>query len=199
MKKFDFLISFFTGILVSLLFFSFLRNFKIKNPFILTLNFLFFPLAFVFGLFICQILAKKFLIFLQIGKYVISGTLATLCDIFIFKIERFIFPFETQIFINIYKAISFLGATFFKFFLNKFWVFEKREKEKMAKEITLFYFVTIFVYMLVNVFFFWLFTFKILIPLGIEQKTAETFSIVLAALFSWILNFLGYKFLVFKK
>ena len=194
MKKTDIFLSLIAGLGLAFL----ARGFPFFSQKIKIIFFLLLPLLSFLGLNLSFLLGKKFTFFFQAGKFVLAGILATLCDLFIFKGLRFFFPFSFAWLVSSFKGISFLVATFFKYWLNKFWAFEKKEKEGMGREILKFYLVT-FLGMIFNVIIFYFF-FVIIGPLfNIPLANWETISVILAALFVATWNFLGYKIFVFQK
>lgn len=158
---------------------------------------IFLPLLSLFGLWVCYLLGKKFLFIFQVGKFLLIGILATLVDLGVFKLLGLIILSNgfTQIY---FKGTSFLVATFAKYWGNKFWAFEKKEIGGVGKEITQFYIVTL-IGMGINVGVFSLVVNSLGPQLGTPQKIWETFGIIFAALVVAVWNFLGYKFIVFKK
>lgn len=151
------------------------------------------PVLSVIGLWMVNLIGKKYLFVKQIGKFVLVGAFADVIDIKIFQ-GLFIFA-QFYIF---FKAVSFLFATFVKFWLNKYWAFEKDGKENMHKEAIQFFGVTL-VGLIINVGSFYYFV-KIMGPQFSTTIAVWTeLSIIFSALVSAVWNFLGYKFLVFKK
>lgn len=199
MTKKDIFLSIISGIGIAFLARGVLiENFPTLNQAIIFLLFFIFPILSIFGLWICFLLGKKFLIFFQAGKFLLTGVLATLVDLFVFKGLRFLIPYSLGWLVLSFKGVSFLVATFSKYWLNKFWAFEKKEKERMFQEIIKFYLVTI-LGMIFNISFFYLF-FSLMGPLfNIPVKTWETISVILSAICVAGWNFLGYKIFVFKK
>jgi len=197
MKKIDIFLALLSGLGISFLLKGFLEGFFFYKK-IEIFIFLIFPLLSIFGLWVSFLLGKKFVIFFQLGKFLLTGVLATLCDLFVFKTLRFFLPFSFGWLIASFKGVSFLVSTFFKYWLNKFWAFEKKEKAGMGKEILKFYLVTI-LGMVFNVTIFYFF-FAIVGPLfNIPLSLWETISVILAAIMVAVWNFLGYKIFVFEK
>lgn len=137
----------------------------------------------------------------QFAKFFLIGIMNTLLDLLILNIETILtgaksgYPFAIQ------KGVSFLVAVCFSYFMNKYWAFQDKDKEKQAKKFSQFLFVS-------------------LIGMGINM-TAATVAVTYvqplihinaltpqlwvtigglcgsAAGLLW--NFVGYKFWVFKK
>jgi len=197
MKKIDIFLALISGLGLSFLARGFLEGFLFYKK-IEIFIFLIFPLLSVFGLWVSFLLGKKFAIFFQGGKFLLTGILATLCDLVVFKGLRFFLPLSFGWLIASFKAVSFLVSTFFKYWLNKFWAFEKKEKVGMGKEILKFYLVTI-LGMVFNVTIFYFF-FALVGPLfNVPLTLWETISVILAAIAVAAWNFLGYKIFVFEQ
>ena len=134
--------------------------------------------------------AKKYPFILQAAKFSLAGGFADVIDIKVFQLLFFFAPFSL-----LFKTISFLVGTFVKYFFDKYWTFEKREKAGMSGEILKFFAVAI-TGVLFNVVSFYFFSrMKTEMPF----KAWQELSIILSALVTAVWNFLGYKFLVFKK
>ena len=151
------------------------------------------PILSVIGLWLTDLIGKKILFIKQAGKFVLAGSFADVIDIKIFQFLFLLAPFSL-----IFKATSFLFATFVKYWITKHWTFEKPEKDGMKKEAIQFFTVTL-VGLLFNVGSFYYFT-KIIGPqFSLPFETWTELCIILAALVVAVWNFLGYKFIVFKK
>lgn len=198
MKKIDIFLALISGLGLAFLFSGILKDYHFPFPFLIPILFLIFPLLSILGLQICFLLGKRFLIFFQAGKFILAGILATLMDWGVFKFLRLVFPFEIAILKNSLKGTSFLVATFGKYWLNKFWTFEKTEKKGVGREISQFYAITLFG-LLLNVLIFSLLVNTLGPKWGILPKTWETMAVIFSAVLVAVWNFFGYKFLVFKK
>jgi putative flippase GtrA len=212
MKKIDFFVAIICGLAVAWIADDFLREFAVEN-FYKWIFFIILPLLSVFCLQIAYLIGKKWLVILQIAKFILSGAFADVVDI---KAFQFLFLFVLPNSIAI-KIISFLIATCAKYWLNKYWAFspaandcvigslgglqddlKESIKKENIKEVAQFFIITLGA-LLVNVAAFYYFT-KILGPqFQVPNKIWTEFSIILSALVAASINFLGYKFLVFKK
>jgi putative flippase GtrA len=148
------------------------------------------PIISIIGLWLSEIIGKKILFVHQAGKYVLAGSLADVIDIKIFQFLFFLAPFSL-----IFKGISFLVATAIKYFANKQWAFQKPGKEDIKKEAVWFFLVTL-IGLSIDIVSFYYFS---LIKLNIAVHLWQEISIIFAALVAAIWNFIGYKFIVFKK
>lgn len=148
------------------------------------------PALSVLGLWVAEILGRKFLFIHQAGKFALTGAFADVFDIKIFQFLFLFLPLPLLL-----KAISFVTATAIKYLINKNWAFEKYGKEGADKEILKFFIVSAGG-LLLNVGSFYLFS---RIEVGLPRETWIELCIIFAALVSAAWNFCGYKFLVFKK
>ena len=152
--------------------------------------FIIFPILSIIGLWICELIGKKYLFVKQAGKFGLAGAFADVVDIKIFQLLFLFAPYSL-----LFKFISFIAGTFVKYFSDKYWTFEKNDKLGMHKEMAKFFVVAI-TGSLLNVASFYFFG---KINIGIPQRLWVELSIILAAIVSGVWNFLGYKFIVFKK
>jgi putative flippase GtrA len=148
------------------------------------------PVLSVVGFQITELIGRKFLFLHQVGKFSLAGAFADVVDIKVFQLLFWFLPFSLPI-----KVVSFLTATGVKYISDKFWTFERHEKENMHIEAAKFFAVAI-LGSAINVTAFYFFSnMKTALPFEIWQEA----SIILAALTTAIWNFCGYKFIVFKK
>jgi putative flippase GtrA len=198
MKKIDFILSVITGEGVAFLFLWLIKNSSLNLPFLNWFLPIFFPILAVFGVFVSEIIGRKFLFVYQLAKFALIGAFFAVFDLIILNslIAYFGIKKEEILKYSIFVTISFIIATIFKYFANKYWAFEKLEKERMEKEFGIFFLITLIsglIQMGVASI-----SFKFLVsaisPL-LAGNLGKIFGIVVASL--W--NFLGYKFLVFKK
>lgn len=172
---------------------EFLKNFR---PYSWILIIIFPPLG-ALGLYIASIIGKKILILFQAAKFFLVGTLNTFIDIGVVEFLILITKIEVGGPVTFFKAISFLTATTNSYFWNKYWTFGKREKIKPEEFLKFLIITTIGLLINVSIFHF---IFTILGPkFGIKIGTWRIISVILAAFFAFMWNFLGSKFIVFKK
>jgi len=152
--------------------------------------FLIFPALSIIGLWLVDLIGKKRLFVRHIGRFVLVGAFADVIDIKVFQFLFWIIPLYL-----IFKVVSFLAATFVKFWWNKHWTFEKYEKKHINREVVQFFIVTL-MGLAIDVVLFYYFS---RVKTGISTKLWIELSIIFAAIVAAIWNFLGYKFLVFKK
>jgi len=156
------------------------------------------PLFTLLCLWLSSLIGKWFLFVYQVAKHLLVGVLATVLDL---KFFEFLAWFFAQFFfVNplIPKTISFLFATFAKYWGNKFWAFEHGKKENMLKEFSYFFVVT-FVGLIFDLGVFWYLNQAIEPLFAIPSEIWLKLSVIVAGASAAIWNFTAYKFFVFKK
>ena len=199
MKVIDIIFALIFGRIIGFLLGDFLREWGINIGFYWALIiWLIFPIVSLVCLWLAFLIGKKLLFVFQGAKFILVGAAATVVDLKIFEFLIWLFVASIPIALLIPKGISFIFSTLLKYWGNKYWAFQKHEKEDIYKEIIQFFLIT-FVGLIIDIASFYYFT-KILgpqfsLPIGVWIKLSVIFAGITAAL--W--NFLGYKFFVFKK
>lgn len=155
------------------------------------------PTLTLIGLFSANLLAKFFPIFWQLAKFVVIGGLNTFLDFAVLNGLIFLTNISSGYGYSLFKGISFTAAVVNSYFWNKKWTFNSREREG-GKEFIQFLAIS-------------------LVGFGINVGTASFMVNVLggrwdispnllanlgaltAILVSLTWNFIGYKFIVFKR
>jgi putative flippase GtrA len=198
MKRIDLILSIITAEGVAGLFIWLIRNSPLNLPFLNWFFPILFPILAVFGIWIAEIIGRKFLFIYQLAKFVLVGAFFAVFDLIILNSLMAYFGITKDEILkySIFVIISFIVVTTFKYFANKYWAFEKMEKERMEKEFGIFFLVTAISGIIQVGVASLLFKFLILIvsPL-LAGNAGKILGIVVASI--W--NFICYKFLVFKK
>ena len=206
MKRIDVVLALITGEITGWFFYAMLKNMGVTIRYLDWAAALVFPFLALFGLWVCFLLGKKFISIFQAAKYLLIGILATLIDLGVMNILITISGIATGMYYSVSKGISFLFATFSKYFGDKFWAFEQMEKEEMKKEFAKFFLVTL-VGLVINVYIasivvnFLGYHIVTLFgsQLGLNEKMIANIGAIVAAVAVAVWNFVGYKFIVFKK
>ena len=198
MKKIDVVLALITGEGLAWLLSWLLGGFGVEIKFLSLILAVLLPILAVFGIWLCYLIGKKYLFVFQLGKFLLIGIFFALIDLGILDILMGIFRITEGTTYSIFVAVSFIIVTSIKYVGDKFWAFEKMEKTGMGTEFSKFFIVTLIsggiqtgvASLVVNV----------LGPqLGasslIWANIGKIAGIVVAS--AW--NFLGYKFIVFKK
>ncbi len=199
MKVIDIIFALICGRIVAQIAHDFLKGYGIEIGYYKWILYLTLPIISLVCLWLAYLIGKKFLFVFQAAKYFLVGVFATIIDLKLFELLVWIFSFSFGTVAPITsKGISFLISTFVKYWGNKHWTFEKPEKENIGQEIFQFVVVTI-IGLGLDIGSFLYFT-KIIGPqLSAPEDVWIKLSVIFAALVAAIWNFIGYKFLVFKK
>ncbi len=158
--------------------------------------FLLFVLIAPFALWVASRIARFVKGIYQFAQFAAVGTLNTFIDIGVFNLETFLYgtPVMGAGLFAAFKAVSFLFATTNSFVWNKYWTFGAKQRAS-AREAAGFYSVAIFGWALnVGV--------ATIVKMAGPADSRTWVNIVapvggVAASFLW--DFLGYKYLVFRK
>ena len=213
LQKRDQLFGFSAGLLIGLLF---LPVFKTARPDLYEKLFMaivpFFFIATPLGLYIAKLISQKISFIWQVAKFGVIGVLNTFVDLGIlslltiairssYGIDSKITIFESALititFYSIYKAISFIIANINSYYWNKYWTFEQNAEKKSSTEFLQFFIVSI-VGFLLNVFVASA-VFTITPPDGLTSDQWGLIGALTGTGAGLVWNFLGYKFIVFKK
>ena len=200
MKKKDILATFIIGEACALIFILVSRFLEISSPLLKFINFfpIILPVLSVSGIFIASLFEEKMPIFYQAGKSFLVGILNTLIDLGILTLLMETFAIFAGLPYVIFKGVSFSFGSINSYFWNKFWTFEKKETKETLRETSQFYLITIggllihlgVTSLIVN----------LLGPqFGLSERIWAYFGAIAAVFFGFSWNFLGYKFIVFKK
>ena len=183
MKKYDVIFAIICGLAVA----------WVANDFLEIFGWVFYvclPILFAISVDFVERVFKNIKVVGQGTRHILTGAFADIVDIKIFQLLFWIFPAQTTV-----KIASFLIASAIKYFGNKYWAFDKPEKAGAGKEALQFLMITL-VGLLINVASFSLFT---RMNPGLSLELWREVSVIFALLFTAVWNFIGYKFIVFKK
>jgi len=198
----DYFLAGFIGFCVSVFLIPISKNiFSWENDSYSLLNLLIFSLLLIglsiIGLFIAGIIAKKIPVILQLAKFILVGGFNTLLDWSIVNLLMLLTVIFNGVWFVLFNIISFTVANIASFFWNKYWTFSSKDKQ-INKDLFQFFIVSVLgliikagvAHLVVD----------IVGPLGnISPKIWSNIGLFFATSFSMIWNFLGYKFIVFKK
>lgn len=156
------------------------------------------PILAVLAVFFSHFIGKKILVIFQIVKFALVGTLNAFIDLGVLNLLILVSGIATGFLFSVFKGISFLLATINSYFWNKFWTFRKRGTAPYPKEFLQFFVITVIGF-LINVG-----TASLIVNVfgpqfGMTENLWANVGAIFAAIIAAIWNFLGYKFLVFKK
>ncbi|PIR97806.1 MAG: hypothetical protein COT89_02755 [Candidatus Colwellbacteria bacterium CG10_big_fil_rev_8_21_14_0_10_42_22] len=148
------------------------------------------------ALILMKILSRWWVMFWQLGKFALTGALNTFLDFAILNLLITLTGITEGLWASVFKTLAFGVAVINSYFWNKYWTFEATESRKRSEFVE---FILVSVLSLgVNVG-----TFSLVNALsptgGLNPTTWANVSALAATAIAWIFNFLGYKFLVFRK
>lgn len=146
----------------------------------------------------------RFPVIEQFIKFAMIGAMNTGVDLIILNIETMTTGVRTGAGYAFQKGVSFLVAVILSYFLNKYWAFQDKSKEEGAKKFSQFIFISV-IGMIINVTVATLAVTYLKTPLNsaLHLSISDQLWVSLGALcgtaIGLIWNFIGYKFIVFKK
>ena len=198
MRKIDIFLALVCGEIIAWFFYGILKNLGVEIRFLSLILAISFPILALFGIWIAWFLGKKILWIFQAAKFLLIGALATLVDLGILNLLIWVSGIAAGLPYSIFKGISFIVATCSKYLGDKFWAFEKMERKGMGKEFSQFLAVTL-IGLAINVGAASLIVNVAGPQFSLTEKLWANVGAISAAFVSAIWNFLGYKFIVFKK
>jgi len=200
MKKIDIILALITGEGVAGLFIWLIKNSPAINlPFLLWLCPFIFPALALLGVWISYLIGKRHLFVYQLAKFLLIGAFFSVFDLIIFNLLLGYFGITREDVVRyaVFVIISFIVITIIKYLGDKYWAFEKGGTEKAGVEFTAYFVITLVSGVIQTASASFLFA---LIPsifgnAMVVGNVAKIGGILIASV--W--NFLGYKFVVFKK
>jgi putative flippase GtrA len=197
-KQKDFKLVTIVGGLVGILIQPMIQNLVANPSFYLRIGaFVFFLVLAPFALMVAYFLSKIIPVVYQFAKFAAVGTLNSFIDFGVLNLLIFLTNIASGIGFSIFKAISFLVATTNSYFWNKYWTFESGGSPQV-KEAAKFYTIAIIGGFL-NISVASFIVNGIARPEFISINLWANIGALGGILGAFIWNFLGYKFLVFKK
>lgn len=156
------------------------------------------PIITALGVIVGKLLSRFIGFMFQLAKFGIVGASNTAVDLGVLQILIIASGVHVGYTVAGFKVISFTAAVINSYLWNKYWSFEKKETANERKEFVQFVLVSI-VGLIVNAITFTL-VFNIIGPaMGIQFAGLETIAAVVGTFTVLAWNFVGYKFIVFKK
>lgn len=205
-KKSDIIVSLVIGEAAGWLLLAVIKNIGVSFPVIGTLPLWIWPAGFPFfclaWFLFAFLLSKKWLVFYQAAKFVLVGGLNFLVDIGVLNLLIFLSGIAAGWLFSFFKAISFVAAVVNSYLLNKLWTFKDgatgKSAGKIGKEFLIFLIVSL-VGITLNNLIASLVVNWIGPQWGISEELWANLGAVTASFLSMFWNFVGYKFIVFKK
>lgn len=156
------------------------------------------PALSILGILFARLLAKKIPVIIQVAKFFLIGILNTFIGLGVLSALMWFFSIFAGWQYSVFVAISFTFAVFNSYFWNKFWTFKKKETQVGAKEFSEFYLIT-GIGFLINISIASLLVNIIGPQFGFTIEFWAYIGSIIATICVATWNFLGYKFIVFKK
>lgn len=203
MKKIDLLISAGIGAITAVYFINllgqpgFVEKMGVFGPMLWILLPLFTLLA-PLCLWIAFLIGKKYLFVFQLAKFLLIGVLATIFDLGALSAFIAYFSVSSGVLYLAFKAVSFIIATVLKYIPDKFWAFKKQDTTGVKKEFYQFFAVTL-AGLVINVAVAHLIVNMLGPQFGLPAQLWGNLGGIGAVIVTFAWNFIGYKFIVFKK
>lgn len=198
MKKIDVILALITGEGVAWLFVWFIKKSELELGFLPWLLPFFLPILALISLWVAYLVGKKFLFVFQLAKFLLIGAFFALIDLAALNFLMIYFGVTEGTRYLIFVAVSFIVATCLKYVADKYWAFEKTEKTQLGSEFGKFFTITLIsagiqigvADLVVN---------RIGIQFVIDPLIWGNIGKIAGITVASAWNFLGYKFIVFKK
>jgi putative flippase GtrA len=198
MKKIDIILATITGFGVGILFAQFAKGFGMKIPYVDLILPVLFVLMSLFGIWIAEYIGRRFLFVFQLAKFLLIGAFFALFDIVVLNALLLLFGITEGIRYSFFVGVSFVVATIVKYIADKYWAFEKAESSGMHREFISFFAITL-VSGGIQVFVASFIVNTIGPHLGLTPLLWANLGKIGGITIASAWNFLGYKFIVFKK
>lgn len=156
------------------------------------------PILSILGISLAWLIAKKIPVIFQLAKFVLVGAFNTFIDLGLLNLLMWIFALTSGWGFSFFKAVSFSLAAVNSYFWNKFWTFKKEETKTSPKEFLKFYLIT-GIGFFINISIASFIVNIIGSRFGIGPEIWANIGAIIAVIIVAAWNFLGYKFIVFKK
>ena len=149
------------------------------------------------ALWIGSFFGRKFIFLWQFTKFGAVGTMNAFLDFGIINLLSLIFKIYAGSWLALFNVISGMVAITNSYLLNKFWSFGHKEPVQW-KEIARFICVTLGT-VFISTFLVYILTTVIGAPQSISEPLWENIAKIIAVPVTLLLNFVGYKYFVFKR
>lgn len=198
LKKTDILAVLIAGEIVGWGIYPISQVLKIKLPFAFWILPVFLPIFCAICLLLAYLIGKKIPFVFQLAKFAVVGLVNTAIDFSILNLLMMLTNIIEGPMYSVFKSISFLVAVTNSFFWNKFWTFRQKSTQQAGRQFLTFFVVSVIGFGL-NVGTASFVTNLIGPQFGIAAGRWANIGAVGGTLVAMVENFLGYKFIVFRK
>lgn len=156
------------------------------------------PIVFVFGLYLGQWLSKFAKFFNSFTRFVMVGFFNAGIDLGVFNLLMFLTGIEQGVTVSSFKTVAFVVALLNSYFWNKHWAFRASGTEGGTREFSKFAVVSVGG-LLANVGVTSLIVLAVEPRFGFAQLGWNNIAAVIGNVAGLIWNFIGYRWIVFKK
>lgn len=195
MKRDDIVAGFIIGEASAWLILAIFQNIRVELPFLWALPVLL-PIISLLGLLVADFLGRKFLILWQAAKFALVGVLNTLIDLGVLNILSMLTGITKGFIVGGVNVPGFSVAVVNSYFWNKLWVFQRREK--LFLDFPQFLAVSV-IGILLNSGIIIVLTTYVNPFFGASEELWLNIAKLVAVPANMMWNFLGYKFIVFKR
>lgn len=196
--KKDYLLGGLAGLLTGVFLVPTLENIGYDHPAFLIALPIVLALAWVVGLVIGQMLATKFAIMWQLAKFAEIGVLNTVINFGLLNLASLMTGVTAGIWAGGYNVPATIIAATNSYFWNKLWVFKKIDNRGLFNDVPKFVVVTL-IGLVVNSVVIIAFTTYWQPVWGVSSAVWLNLGKILATILGVLIDFLGYKFIVFKE
>lgn len=198
MKK-DILVAAVVGFFLGLLLLSIVYNLKIYFPYQSLLLVVGVPIIWAVGIGASQFLARYIPFFNQLGKFVAVGVLNTALDFSVLNFVSRLTGITAGVVVGWVNVPGFVVAVVNGYLWQRLWVFPRQDAERnMFFDFPKFLAVTS-VGLLINSWIIVLVTTYLPTPEAIREELWLNVAKIIATAFTLVWNFIGYKFVVFRR
>jgi putative flippase GtrA len=156
------------------------------------------PVLSLFGVLVARILGRWIPVLFQAVKFILVGALNSFVDLGVLNFLMFLTGIASGWFFSVFKAISFSVSVVHSYFWNKYWTFGRKETRPGLREFVQFFAIAgIGFFLNVGIASF---VVNVIKPqFGLSPELWANIGAIIAIICVAAWNFLGYKFIVFKK
>ncbi|MBI2056136.1 MAG: GtrA family protein [Candidatus Sungbacteria bacterium] len=198
LTKLDYAIGGFAGFFTGIFLIPMLYNLGVREPFVLMALPLAAALLFAFGVWLGKFLSRWVPLMGQLAKFAAVGFLNTALDFGILNLLSAATGVTAGVVVGGVNIPGFSVAVFNSFFWNKLWVFRGRQHSALLQDFPQFFAVT-FIGLLINSGIIVAVTTFVEPAFGLSDQAWLNTAKAGATIVSFIWNFIGYKFFVFRR